>query len=286
MKKIYACLFSLMFLSLEAKIIEIDGIQSVNDYLTDDSVLFMNVGDTLFAPSSMLADYQWREYFVERVNALVSDPDRAEYLINRVKGIIVEKIPKVPPEAVTPSFIAELQERQVPVLGLSQRFFSTAYAPNNGEIVSNHLLGFGIDLSETLTYYNVQEFNNPESAFHFGILFTNKNPIGPSLVDFFEKTPSLPAHVVLVSDSAESLEEGIESLAGIQVEALGLRYGQIDARKAAFDPDIGTLEFFAFFFQNELMTDEEAEELKALNAGFSMQLVLDLWILTETINLQ
>lgn len=273
------------FSALQAEITEIHEIESVQSYVSSDSVVFLNVGDTLFAPSSMLADYQFREYFVDRVNSLVTDKKTSEALINEVKGIIVEKIPKVTPEKVTPLVIQELQNSKVPVLGYSQRFFSTAYAPNNGEIVHNHLQGMGIDLPGTLSYYSAPEYVNDDYAFQYGILFTNKKEVGPAIVDFFAKKGDKPARVIVVDDSVKDLMNVENSLKETSIETVLIRYNSVDARKKTFNPELASLEFFEYFLNGRLVTDEEALQMKQTDEGqiTNYEEMLDSWILEKAV---
>lgn len=273
------------FSTLQAETIEIHNIESVKNYVSDDSAVFLNVGDTLFAPSSMLADYQFREYFVDRVNSLITDKKAAETIINEIKGIIVEKIPKVTPEKVTPQIIQQLQEANVPVLGYSGRFFSTAYAPNNGEIVHNHLQGMGIDLPETLSYYKAPEYVNDDYAFQYGILFTNKKAVGPAIVDFFAKKGDMPARLVVVDDSVKDLMNVEDSLKETSIEIVLLRYNSVDARKKTFDPELASLEFLEYFQTGRLVTDEEALQMKQSDEGSmtNYEEMLDSWILKRNV---
>lgn len=261
--------------ALHGEITEIHEIEAVKDYASHESVVFLNVGDTLFAPSSMLSDYKFRKYFVERANSLL-DSEKAESLINEVKAVIVEKIPKVTPETVTPLVIKEMQDSYVPVLGYSSRSFSTDYAPNNGEIVHNHLEALGIDLPETLTYYHAQEYENADYVFKYGILFTNKKAVGPAIADFFATMGDKPARLIVVDDSVKSLTE-VGNIMKDSIETVLLRYNSVDARKKMFDPEIASVEFFEYFLNDRLITDEEAVQIKQ-SGNTNYKDMLDSWI--------
>lgn len=268
----------LLFSSLYGEIAEIQTIESVKPYVQDNTLVLLNVGDTLFAPSSMLADYQWREHFVQRANQLLGE-SKAKPVIDLVKGIIVEKIPKIPPEKVTPSFIAELQKSKIPVLGYTERFFSTSYAPNNGKITSQQLLNIGIDLEKTLSYFPAKDYQNDKYAFQYGMIFSNKNPMGPALVDFFQNQGIAPAYVILVDDDVKALKIAEENLSSLNIKFIGLRYGQGDERKKEFDKTLGTIQFFAYINENRLMTDEEALQEREKSSEVNWEECLDAWIL-------
>lgn len=271
----------LLFSSLQGEITEIQGIESVKSYIQNDTVVLLNVGDTLFAPSSMLADYKFRQYFVEKVNGLLGDSPAAPAIIDLVKGIIVEKIPKVTPEKVTSIFVENLQNGKVPVLGYTERFFSNSYAPNNGKITSQQLLNIGIDLEKTLSYFPVKAYHNDKFDFQYGMIFGNKNNIGPALVDFFQTQGFTPAHVILVDDHVETLKDIEQALSLLNVDFQGLRYGQGDERKKHFDSTLATIEFFAYMTENKLMTDEEALQERTKNPNVNWEEQLNAWIMSQ-----
>lgn len=274
-------MIALSFLTVSpiyASIAEIDKIESLTSYLHKDTLVLLNVGDTLFSPSSMLADNQWREYFVERANAVAMTSEAAQSAIDEVKALIVEKVPKATPEPVTAEFVASLQKGEVPVFGFSKRCFATSYAPNNDLITYNQLLRLNIDLVKTLSYYPAQEYQNEAHAFKYGMIFTNKNPIGPAIIEFLVNNNHTPAHIIVVGDALSDLEEAEQTLSAIHVTFQGLRYGRIDARKKDFDRDLGTIEFFAFYNEGKLLTDEEAMQLRQANPAFDPSAALDEWI--------
>lgn len=268
----------LVFSSIYGEIAEIQTIESLKPYVQDNTVVFLNVGDTLFAPSSMLADYKWRQYFVERAN-LVLGESKAAPVIDLVKGIIVEKIPKITPEKGTAAFIESLQKDQIPVLGYTERFFSTSYAPNNGKITSQQLINIGIDLEKTLKFFPAKDYQNEKYAFQYGMLFSNKTPMGPAIVDFFQTEGLKPARVILVDDATEALESSGKALAPLNIDFVGLRYAKSDEWKKSFDTTLGTIEFFSYMTENKLMSDEEAQQVKEKNPNVNWEERLDVWIL-------
>lgn len=278
---IFAIIVSHFAIALgDANITEINEITAVKDYLKPDSVIFLNVGDTLFSPSSMLADNQWRRYFVERAQKLLPESEAAR-LIDKVKAIIVEQIPKLPPEEITPKFIQELQSKKIPVLGFTQRCISTSYAPNNGQITSQHLLRMNIDLNKTMTYFFLPEYIHREHAFKFGMLFTNKNPAGPGIVELLNLSGKKVSHVIVVDNEVEPLEEVVTTLKGNGIESQGLRYARLDAFKRTFDPVLGTIEFLYFLDRQMLLSDEQAQQIKRENPSIDYEALLDAWIRTK-----
>lgn len=282
-KSIVLILFLFCFSSFATgKIYEIEKIENVEKYITQDQVIFLNVGGTLFSAPTMLADNQFREYFVARTNNLITHPKTAQAIIDEVKGSIVERIPKVPPEEITPSVLKRLQKNKVPVLGYTQRNFTTTYAPQNGRVTNMHLINMRIFLENAFSYYPATEYHNKSHDFQYGILFTNKNPLGPALIEFFNQT-KYPQHVIIVDDHISVLEEAENTLAAHAIETIGLRYNRVDAHKKAFNADVATIQFFAFINDNKFLSDQEALEIKMQNQEVDFQSKLDAWILQRAL---
>lgn len=257
---------------------DIDEIESINQYLQKDTLVLMNVGNTLFSPSSNLANNLWREYFVCRVKAVEQDEVKAQSIIDLVKGWIVEKIPKIPTENITPHIIAQWQQDKVPVFGYTQRLISTTYAADNGSIIHNHLSGMGIHLDKTLSYFLSKEFRHHDYAFERGIIFTNKNPIGPAFLHFLAETKACPDLVIVIDDSLESLKNAEAAFKSTSCIFQGLRYQKSKAYNSTFNADIGTIEFFAYIDDNRLMSDVEALQIKNEHPEIIYEVLLDNWI--------
>lgn len=143
---LYIALFAcVLFSPLSATIVETNEISSIDNSVTKDSLVFLNVTGVLYEPANTLADNRWRMYFAERVNTLVSDQAAAGCLINKVKNDIVQNLPKKPVEEGSSQMITSLQNQQIPVLGITQKQMSAPYADNFGVITKNHLLSVGVD---------------------------------------------------------------------------------------------------------------------------------------------
>lgn len=265
--------------SLSAEIIETNEIKSMVSSLNQDSFVFFNVTGTLYAPSNVLSDRRWREYFADRVKEVVNDDEAAEQLINKVKNQIVTSIPKKKIEDITPPLIALMQAKEIVVLGITQKQMATSYAKNFGEITHHHLRRLGINLQKTLKYFQFAEkdIENSNFSFAYGILFTNKQPVGPSLLSFLKGSPKQPSNVVMIDNSRDSLESAQESLSAAGISFTGIRYGRAD-QEEDFDPTLGTVEFFALINDGKILSDEEAVQVMPKDKTINYELMLDRYI--------
>lgn len=282
MKKIQNFVYGLLFsvctimTPLCGEIVETNKIKDLIPYINQDSFVFLNVTGTLYAPSNALSDNQWRKYFSNLVNHVIDDSEVAEQLIDKIKKQIVTQIPKRNIEEITPRLIAHLQDKRVVVWGITQKLMATSYAENFGEITHNHLLSLNIQLEKTLQYFQIPQIPQEDFSFAHGILFTNKQPVGPALVSFL-KHGRLPVNVVMVDNSINSLESAQEALESTGISFTGIRYGRADS-KEDFDPTLGTIQFFAFINEGIILSDEEALKSMPVDKSIDYEALLTKYI--------
>lgn len=271
MKTIFNFLL-LIALPLNGEIIETKEMAALLRHTDSRSLILFNVSDTLYEPATTLADNQWRIYFAGLAAQTIPDSDA---LVNKIKNLIVSNIPKKAVEPCTAPLIRELQKEQLPVLGITKKYFSSSYAENFGEITHKHLLSLGIDLDVTLNFLRVMDKQDENThTFDFGIIFTNKQPEGPALLSFLKRIHWMPKKVIMIDNSREALENVEESLKSIGIQFIGLRYGRCDGRKQTFDPDLGTIQFFEYIKKGRVMYDEEAKKFKRENPGMPFEALL------------
>lgn len=277
-----ATLLLLSYSPLSAKITEINEIVAIGNHVTSDSLVLFNITGTLYEPALTLADAQWRTYFSERVNALATNKESAERLINKTKNDIVNHLPKKAIEATTPELIRSLQERQIAVLGITQKSMATAYADNFGLITRNHLLSIGINLEKTLSYLNVKDNSNEAiNSFAYGIIFTNKKSVGSTLSRFLNRLDFKPAKVIMIDNSEECLADADSSLNELNIQFEGFRYGRADALQTNFDPILGIIQFFAYIGEGKIMYDDEALQIKMAHPEVDYTQLLNNYIIGQ-----
>jgi hypothetical protein len=272
-----------MTTELFSEIIETNEISAFQKYVAQDSLVLFNVTGTLYEPATMLADRQWREHIAERVKALVPDATAANQLINKMKNIVVNRIPKKGIEKETPQLITNLQNRKIAALGITQKQMETPYAKNFGLITRNHLLNIGINFERTLTYFKVRSPLDLDGySFAYGLIFTNKKPVGPAIVTFLNQMERAPSNVILVDNSRDNIESAEAALVAKNIKFEGFRYGRADQHKNNFDPVIGNIEFFAFINNRKILSDQDARQIQRNNPTVDYNKLLDNYILDQT----
>lgn len=275
------CAVSLFgILPVAGEIIETNEIDTVLDYVNCDSIVFVNITGTLYQPSNTLSNNLWREYFAKRVQQIASDPQAGQALIDRIKNLIVQKIPKKTVEEKTPQLLAELQAKEIAVLGITKKKAATSYADNFAWLTQSHLANLGIHLDKTLNYLKFKDEKGALEGYTFayGILFTNKQPEGPAIKTLLNGLVQKPSIVIVADNTLSSLENMQQVLEPAGFKFIGLRYGLADAVKTDFDPVLGTIEFFPFINEGKIMSDAVALELKQSQAHVNHEALIDDYI--------
>lgn len=277
----FVCFLSLIMpFSLDAFIIESNKIDSVLNYADQNSLVLFNISNTLYEPLVTMADKRWRTFFGERAEQALGNSELAQKLSDRVEGIIVAKIPKKLVEENTPLIIKRLQEQKISTFGITQKRLSTPYAPNFGEITSQHLIDLGINLQKSLAYTKVNPTESANFVFTYGIIFTQKKTEGMGLRDFLAALNETPKKVIVIENSAQNLKEIEETLSHQNIDFIGIRYGRADSKKAEFDPILGVIQFLAFVSSGEtkVLSDQEALAIKMQHPHADRLEELDSWI--------
>lgn len=243
MKKVILLLCSFCIASF-SEIIELDHFSDLRSYLSPDSIVILDIDDTLLIPVQMLGCDEW---FKLRLKANGLEKALAEW--EAIRHITNMELV----EEGTDAIIARLQDEGFSVMGLTTQGIALATR------TVQQLKGCNIDLKK----------NAPGRGDHFlsigqhgalyrnGILFTSAMHKGETFFALCETLGIVPKQIVFVNDKATHLRE-IDTAAEIRgIPFIGLRYSYSDARKRSFDPKIADIQFRQSSF-DRILSDEEA----------------------------
>lgn len=267
--------------SLHAKIFESNSLETILEYADNESLVLLDITSTLYEPSITMADKRWRTYFAERAKHVLADQELAQKLSDKIEGMIVQYIPKQLLEKSAPIVVKQLQDQKIAAFGLTLKRLSTSYASNFGEITYNHLVSLGIDLQKSLAYTKLAQSDSPNYTFAYGIIFTNKKPLGIALQDFLITLSYTPRKIIVAENSLDHLKEIETALLSKEIEFVGIGYNRGDTKKAQFDPILGIIQLMAFEANGKIVTDEEAFTFKLTEPQSYWEKVLDTFILSN-----
>ena len=246
---IFACLATF---PLIGKIIETKSFQEVPSYVDENTLLVLDIDDTLLIPVQMLGCDEW---FTNRLNLHIQEGMSFSHALDRslaeweaIRHLTEMEIV----EEGTEKIVHELQGKGISVMGLTTQ----GIALSHRTIVQ--LKSHNIDLSTTAPFTSAHYFEQKDLGvlFRKGVLFTSGTGKGTALFILCDHFGYAPKKIVFINDKASHLQD-IEAVAEKRgVEFIGLRYSYSDNRKAEFDPHVAELQF------NELLTDEEAHARK------------------------
>ncbi len=246
-----------------AQIVEMPHFSQVLSYAEPDTLLILDIDDTLLIPTQMLGcdewfQYRWNEYVRQGLNS----KQALEKALSEWEGVRhLTQMEIVEPDSE--AIIRDLQEQGHQVIGLTTQGLALATR------TYLQLLEKQIDLSLTAPcqedcYLQAQEHG---VLYRKGILFTSGTAKGEALFRFCEKIGFQPKKIVFVNDKASHLAdiEGAAEKRGVAF--IGLRYSYSDSRKKAFVPEIADYQFRHSSFDRILSDQEAFEDLSRLGFG-------------------
>lgn len=246
-----SCLLSIH--AIHADITDVAHFKEIEQHVTHDSLILLDIDDTLLIPKQMLGCDEW---FQSRLNKHKQEglhpPAALEKSLAEWEGIRHFTDMKVV-EAGTELIVDKMQKMGYLMMGLTTQGLALATR------TVQQLQENGIDLS--LTAPTKEDFvvnvNGHSVIYRQGILFTSGTDKGKALFNFCDMFGIHPSRIVFINDKASHLREIEKAANARNVEFIGLRYAFADIHKALYDPKIAEIQFTRSSFAN-ILSDEEA----------------------------
>lgn len=253
MRLILSCVFIFFTSALSAQIIETKHFHEVEAYAAEETLLILDIDDTLLIPVQMLGCDEW---FLSRMNyyknqgltskeSLEKSLAEWEAVRHLTKMEIVEK--------GSEKIVESLQNQGYLVMGLTTQGLALATRTHQQLNENGVDLGQGAP-SKQDHYFSIDGHG---VLYRNGILFTSGTHKGKALFALLDQIGLAPKCIVFLNDK-ESHLKSVESAAEERgIAFVGLRYGYSDARKAAFKKEIADYQFSHSTFAH-LLSDSEA----------------------------
>ncbi|MEI8365152.1 MAG: DUF2608 domain-containing protein [Parachlamydiaceae bacterium] len=252
---IRVCAFYLMaaFSPVAAEIIEVSNFRQILDYVDQDTLLILDIDDTLLIPVQTLGTDVWFISRLERHRQVEQDHtsalDRALAEWEAVRHLTKVKLV----EEGSDQIVDMLQKMNTVVIGLTTQGLALATR------TVNQLKALGINLSMTAPTAHDHYFMNGTTGvlFRHGILFTSGSSKGEALIKLLNVIDFHPKSVVFINDKKTHLDDLERGVAREGIPFIGLRYSYSDSRVAVFDEGIATIQWAHSTF-GSILSDEEA----------------------------
>lgn len=238
------------------EIIETNKFQEIIHYIHPETLVVVDIDDTLLIPSQTLGTDVWFSSRLEHYQQIKKDRllalDRALADWEAVRHLTNVRIV----EEGTDQIIYEMQKNNTALMGLTAQGLALATR------TIMQLQSLSIDLSKTAPSSHDYYFMNGRTGalYRQGILFASGTSKGEALVKFFDAIGYSPKCVVFVDDRKSNLEDVKKSVESRGIRFIGLRYSYSDARVAAFCRDIADVQW-THSTLDHLLSDEEASLL-------------------------
>lgn len=242
--------------ALLAETVEVGHIHEINDFLTKECLLILDIDDTLLVPVQMLGCDEWFQTRLKKHQSEgMNKEDALEKSLAEWESIRHVTQMKVV-EPGTESVVHRLQEQGYCAIGLTTQGLALATR------TKQQLNANKIDLSRTSLFKKDHYIylNGHGVLYRDGILFTSGTSKGEALFRLLDENGYTPSRIVFLNDKASHLAD-LEHVAKQRgCTFIGLRYAFADKHKKAFDPEIADFQFKASSFAH-LLSDEEAEAM-------------------------
>lgn len=254
MRVIFSVLMFLGSLSLFSEIIEAEHFSSIVEYVQDDTLVLLDIDDTLLIPVQTLGTDVWFCSRLHHYQEEFSPKDALDKALAEWESVRhLTKVKTV--EEGTEKIVADLQNRGFKVMGLTSQGLALATC------TVNQLHSLGIDLAKTAPSQEDHYFiNRLGNLYRGGILFTSGTAKGKSLLKLLEAIQYTPKRIVFINDKATHLRDVEETVEAFGYEFIGLRYSFSDKRVADYNPVIAEIQWNHSTF-SRILSDEEAEAL-------------------------
>lgn len=274
-----------LFAPAEASITETSSIVKTLEGLEDQPLVLVNLTNTLYTANNTLGRKEWRDYLSAEIHKVISQPQEAETIANFVIGKIVHIVPKELIEPESAQAITHLQERGIPVLGVTRKQLSTAYAPDFGDLTVRQIGVLGIDFSRSEESLPVPLHVQDDETYNYrkGVLFLRKSAKEHPFLTFLQKIHYRPSKVILIENDPRNLEEYEELMKREKIPFLGILYQKPrQPYQDPMNPIIGLLELIEFNRTGRVLQDPEVEyEAKKLTTGEANEMLRSLILFLE-----
>jgi uncharacterized protein DUF2608 len=250
-KVLFLLLFAALFLN--GKIIEAPNFSEIEKYVDADTLVLLDIDETLLVPSQTLGTDVWfRHEFEKNKKAGVSDPrDQTLALWEAIRHLTQVEVVEKGADRI----VDKMQKQGIRIMGLTTQGLALATR------TANQLQSLYFDLTKTAPSQEEIYFQNGrEVLYRKGILFTNGSAKGSALLKFFELAKIRPKRVVFLNDKQCHLEDVEMPLEKVGIPFIGLRYGYSDARVERFRPEIADIQLRHSSF-GRILSDTEAEKI-------------------------
>ncbi len=205
-----------------------------------ETLVILDIDNTLLRPCQMLGSDEWFQYYLKYQTSLLGNEQAALLRTLDLLRAIYATTNVMPMEKQTATVVHELQKKGTIMMGLTNR------GPDAANMTFRHLGLIDIGLGETSPCKaSFTLWRLPGTLYQRGILFTDGKNKREALSAFFQQLSWTPKRIVYINDHRKYLEE-VSAFEKEGVSFIGLRYSVADIYLKNFDPKASDAQLEAF----------------------------------------
>jgi len=221
--------------AIRSNIIESTSIASVFDHIDHhETLVIFDIDNTILESINEQGSPQWVTALIKHAEEIGMNPEQAYTIIEPILLDVFMKTEVKPVEPEIVSLIAQLQQKNISVIGLTAR--STLMV----DPTVKHLASIAISLHQTsLALENALEIAHlpapHEAHYHEGVLYCGGvNPKGRTLETLLKSTSYMPEKIIFVDDQLRYLTSVETVAAELKIPFIGIHYTRLDEKVKKF----------------------------------------------------
>lgn len=252
-------ILSLFFSSLlQADILEINQIDDIRPYVTQNGLYLFDIDDTLIDNPFCLGTSPWRQW----VKSKLPKYNINFVLYDALTLFIAKNAPYKTVEPSTAHLIADLQNEGHAVFAFTARGRSQWYTTNIEGVdrfTQEQLQHAGIDFRNTQI---PEELKSLEATYFWeGIIFAQHIKKGDLLKHLFKDLKYNPSLIIFVDDKLDQVQSVEAAVKEAGIPFMGFWYRRSEFDRKDFNPMATNVQLEALLLQREIINDEVALEL-------------------------
>lgn len=282
-KKFILSFFLLFSAYAQAEILEINQIDDIRPYITQQSDLVLfDVDDTLITNPFSLGTPSWRNWV--KPNIPKYDTDFVFY--DALTLYIAKNAPYRAVEASNAKLISDLQNSGNAVFAFTARGrsqWSTTDLEGVDQFTHQQLNHAGIDFKRSPIPSELQYLE--PAYFYEGIIFAQHIKKGDLLKHLFKDLNYRPSSIIFVDDRLEQVQSVEAALKEVGIPFIGFWYRRTELDGANFNPMVANVQLENLLLENKILSDEEAgaiaSTIQKRDAGEYLKSIFDQFDLTR-----
>lgn len=245
-----------LFLYLDhvySEIIHINKFDKVIEYVDKDTLILLDVDQTLIESSWLIGNTHWNHYMRQTIDSVMPGTD----LYGWITYWIACHVPVKPVEKEIPAIVREWQSTNQ-VMGFTARGeanWNYSPLPAIDLFTRQQLHSVGIFLEHPAQFDGLQGVSN-------GAIFTAQKRKGPFLKNLLEQVNPRPKRIVFVDDNIQQLESVEEAMKTVpDISFLGCYYTYSEDNADCLDIALGTAQLQALFGDKMLQSELTLKDL-------------------------